>query len=71
MKKLETLLDKSLAVIKVLHEKVVLPVGDFVYGSTCGGIDCPYCAFFRGLLLGLIVGIALGMGLVATDIIAF
>lgn len=31
-------------------------VFDGIYSIICGDLDCPYCTFYRGVLLGLIVG---------------
>lgn len=37
-------------------KNVVLWPLDRIYAIVCGKLDCPYCTFYRGVVLGLTVG---------------
>lgn len=49
----------KLATTKFKEFLMIVP--DLVYKATCGKLDCPYCTFYRGVLLGLVIGTIVGV----------
>lgn len=44
-------------------KRALMLLPDGVYKAICGNLDCTYCTFYRGVLLGLVLGTAVGVGL--------